>query len=220
MCHIDTLTIGKPILKFKNNIITNILGILGADDRAGVYACLELIESENCSVLFTNFEEKDGIGVKKFIDDYPYYFANTKLFIELDRHGNDNYVSYTYLPIEIKSFIEEHTGFVESYGSYSDIYDLSSYYNIPAVNLAIGFYNEHTIKESLNTQDLAHTIEKVKSILNHRVPSVSFYNANFESHFSPQEEIYDEFDVLDQICWEYNVNDDKRDRILAILLEE
>jgi len=37
---------------------------LGADDRAGVYAVLKLIEQRNCSVLFTTGEERVVLGQK------------------------------------------------------------------------------------------------------------------------------------------------------------
>ena len=33
---------------------------LGADDRAGVYAIMELVKKHKCDVLFTSFEERGG----------------------------------------------------------------------------------------------------------------------------------------------------------------
>ena len=75
VAHIDTVNDYVNEVSFNivdDNIISNKNGILGADDRAGVYACMQLMDS--CRVIFTNYEETGGQGVKKLCQDFPRLF--------------------------------------------------------------------------------------------------------------------------------------------------
>ena len=73
--HMDTVKRGKVKLIENNGIVTNAHGVLGADDRAGVFAILEI--ANKCIkggqplpyLLFTNYEECGGLGVKQFCKD-------------------------------------------------------------------------------------------------------------------------------------------------------
>ena len=177
VAHVDTVrTHNKILLEQNKDKIRNVLGILGADDRAGVYACYKLHKETNCAVLFTNYEETGGKGVKKFTYDYPKFFSNTRLFIELDRQGNNEFVNYTYLPEEIENIIKEVTIFKPDFGTYSDIYELSTFYRIPAINVSIGFYNEHTKQEYLCLTSLQNSIENVKNLLQYEIPYYPDYD--------------------------------------------
>ena len=174
--HVDTMRKGPIKLIEHWGVISNTKGILGADDRAGVFACFELHKRTGNAVLFTNFEESGGRGVKKFIKDFPNFFENTRLFLEIDRQGHDEYVSYTYLPKSISEIIETVTEFKEDFGTYSDIYDLSKYYKIPAINVAAGFYNEHTTREMLDINVLNKNIDLIEELLQYEIPLIPDYN--------------------------------------------
>lgn len=129
--------------------------VLGADDRAGVYAIKKILESvPECSVLFTNFEEAGGIGVKTFIKDHPMALLEHTLFIEIDRRGIDQFTHY--MP-DIDPNLEDIANtfnFNYEIGSYSDVSDLSKHYKIPHINLSAGYYNEHSAKEYLDYKTL------------------------------------------------------------------
>jgi len=182
VAHIDTVRPkGKLKLEQAKRIIRNKKGVLGADDRAGVYGVIELLR--RCkkqgisypSVLFTNHEEIGGVGVKVFIDDFikTLPFQNTHLFIEMDRCNANQYVYYSeYLPDEVKTYVESF-GFVESYGSYSDIADLTDIFSIPSVNLSIGYYEQHTKNERLHLDEMNLTISRVFAML--KKPIKEFY---------------------------------------------
>lgn len=173
VAHIDTVRakIHEPVmLSVQRNVIRNVKGILGADDRAGVYGILEVIKtcaSQNTplpSVLFTNYEEHGGRGVKKFIASKKFQSENIKLLVELDRKGCNEYVFYSLtLPKPIKDYIESF-GFKEERGSYSDISDLTAEYLIPSVNLSVGYYSQHTSNEKLHYDELLMTIDRVVDI--------------------------------------------------------
>jgi len=147
VAHLDTVRGTDKLHPYVvNSIMRNKGGVLGADDRAGVYSLYRLLEicAEDGvpfpSVLLTFGEECGGIGVKQFIADFNKPPADTTMFIELDRQGANEYVYYSgSLPAEIRSYVES-WGFVEAHGSYSDITDLTAAYHVPSVNLSGGYY--------------------------------------------------------------------------------
>ena len=154
VAHIDTVRTKKDKMNLvvENNVISNKSGILGADDRAGVYGLFKIYEALSGgqkipSLLFTNYEETGGLGAKSFTDAYD-KLEDVNLFIELDRKGTDEYVTYVDVSDEVEKYIESF-GYISSIGSYSDIADLTEHYLIPAVNISIGYYSQHTNKERL-----------------------------------------------------------------------
>jgi hypothetical protein len=169
VAHIDTVRMAKvPKLVIKNNIITNANpDPLGADDRAGVWGVLHILDL--CrerriappSILLTNGEETGGIGVKNFLDQPTKdWTKGLRLMIELDRKGANEWVDYLAVPRAVKDYVEDF-GFVEGYGSYSDIADLSRDTLIPGVNLSCGYYSQHTNLERLHVDELLMTCERV-----------------------------------------------------------
>lgn len=162
VAHIDTVRRTKDKLELiqENNIIRNKYGILGADDRAGVFGLLELSHL-NCNLLFTLGEETGGTGAKLASEELD--FKGVKLFIELDRKGCNEYVFYSHtLPKEIQKYVESY-GYIENYGTYSDI---AEFEEIPGINLSIGYYNQHTNKESLHLDEMFLTIKRVSEMIN------------------------------------------------------
>lgn len=190
VAHMDTVRDGysglgrKPYAKghdlpvgliLNRNIITNAHGVLGADDRAGVFGCLELVR--RCkkakvalpSVILTNGEESGGIGVSTFVESAIFTKKGgdktTKLFVEMDRQGSNEYVTYgSTLPLSVERYVESF-GFNEDHGSYSDIADLQEEYLIPAVNVSIGYYKQHTSNERLHLDEMYMSINRVFNML-------------------------------------------------------
>lgn len=157
-----------------NNILTNSNGVLGADDRAGVFGCLELVrrcKKEGLpmpSILLTNGEESGGIGVGVFVSTSAfekYDGGRTRLFVEMDRCNAVEWVTYgAQLPREVIDYVESF-GFKKGHGSYSDIADLQEEYQIPAVNLSIGYYLQHSDSERLHVDEMYMTINRVFAML-------------------------------------------------------
>lgn len=166
VAHIDTLPRKKVHLVEKRGIITNKNGLLGADDRAGIFAALEIhrLAPLDCKphILFTDYEETGGRGAKQAAQmPAP---KNINLLIELDRKGCAEYVTYTKQPLKICKYIESF-GFQQAYGSYSDIADIGPTWLIAAVNLSVGYYSQHTDQEFLVVDELEMTINRVSSML-------------------------------------------------------
>ena len=176
VAHLDTV-LSKPA-KVRYNKLTNILrgtAGLGADDRAGVFLIIKLIQAGyRPNVLFTTGEELGGLGALDFIKEHPKAPNKTNFIIELDRRNAVDAVFYDCGNQEFKSFILDY-GFKEAKGLFSDISFIAPAWNIAAVNLSIGYYNEHTLKEFLKLKDLENTYRKVCKILStHQIPFFSY----------------------------------------------
>jgi hypothetical protein len=156
---------------------------LGADDRAGVFSIIEIINSGlRPHIIFTTDEEKGCIGANA-LGRVPCPFKELKYIIQLDRRGANDCVFYDCFNPKFVDFIEDF-GFVEAWGTYSDISAICPAWQVCGVNLSVGYYNEHSYQETLNVGQLFHTIEKVKKILRLEEQPDFEYARVSRSHFS------------------------------------
>jgi len=164
VAHIDTVARPKVNLKVTSNVVKNTEGVLGADDRAGIYAALRVYTTAKIKphLLFTDLEEVGGVGAKEVCTSMKCP-AGVKLLIELDRKGCNEWVSYEPQHKKVKKYIERF-GFVEEYGSYSDIADIGPAWNIASVNLSVGYYHQHSTKETLHLDEMEMSIQRVLSM--------------------------------------------------------
>jgi len=154
--HIDTVrsATDEPVFlkKHNNTLIRNGSGILGADDRVGAYLMLSNLiygsKKVPVSYLFTTGEEIGCTGAKQFIKDIKDMPKKLQVFIELDRQGIYNYVCYHEPVKEIDEWLTGQ-GFHEEVGSCSDILHLCEAYQVPGVNIAVGYFQQHTKNEYL-----------------------------------------------------------------------
>ena len=139
---------------------------LGADDRAGIYAILTIInQGFRPSVVFTTDEEVGCIGATALIMDYPECpFPNLKAILQLDRRGKEDSVFYECDNVDFEKYISQF-GFSPNFGSFSDISTIAPKWGVAAVNLSVGYEDEHTCNERLYIKHLELTIERVKEIL-------------------------------------------------------
>ncbi len=167
IAHLDTVHRELPDVYYdkKKKVLWSPQGI-GGDDRCGVYAILKICETHKPYVLFTTDEETGGQGAKVFCD----FFKDTNLkeyinfMIEIDRRGRNQAVFYDCGNEEFKKYILSF-GFNEQYGTFTDISKIGPAFDIAAVNFSAGYYNEHTTTEHIKLDDLFHTINKIKEIL-------------------------------------------------------
>ena len=139
---------------------------LGADDRAGNYAIIDLLErGYRPSIILTDMEEKGGLGAEAVINRFPDCpFEDCRAIIQLDRQGKDDAVYYD---CDNKTFEKKITsyGFKTQWGTFSDISVIAPAWKIAAVNLSVGYYDEHRAIETLNLKQLESTIKKVERML-------------------------------------------------------
>ena len=190
VAHLDTVFEGTPdeiYFDSAQGVMWSPQG-LGADDRAGVFAILKIIRSGfKPHVIFTTGEEIGGKGAAQLVMDFPNMpFDEVKYFIELDRQGVNDCVFYNCANHEFIDYVEEF-GFLEAFGSFSDISILCPNWGIAGVNLSVGYTREHTYRETLNTAALQLTIDRVIKMLK---------NANNAEKFEYVYSKYSQYDYL------------------------
>lgn len=145
---------------------------LGADDRAGVYAIMSLIQRNTCDVLFTSFEEKGLLGAKKYIEDYP---DNPKyhMLIQLDTSGSDVAKFYKNTAQDFQDYILSF-GYRPGYGKGTDVKAIAPFWKVNAVNLSVGYYYAHKRNELLKIAHLEKAIYKVNKMLSQPIPNFKY----------------------------------------------
>ena len=139
---------------------------LGADDRAGIFAIIKILqEGLRPSVILTTGEEEGGVGACALTVTYPDCpIPGLKYMIQLDRRGTNDCVFYDCYCPEFVDYVESF-GFCERWGSFTDISFLMPEWDIVGVNLSVGYEDEHSLVEILNIGPLFDTIHKVKRML-------------------------------------------------------
>lgn len=177
VAHLDTVFKSPPhdiYYDKTKNVMWSPQG-LGADDRAGVFAILQLIDAGlRPSVLFTTGEEQMGVGANVLIRDFPKCpYSEIEYIIELDRQGEKDSVYYSCDNKHFERFINS-KGFVTEEGTFSDISIIAPAWKIAAVNLSIGYLNEHCHIETLNWLWLSQTINKIYNLLKWEGANLSY----------------------------------------------
>ena len=145
---------------------------IGGDDRCGVYALLKLAEcgpTHHPWLLFCCDEEVGGLGSRAFAMDYkagllPKELSKMKMLIELDRKGNNDAVYYHCANDDLENYMT-FLRWKTEFGTFTDICNIAPVLGVAAVNLSIGYYNQHTNGEYICISDMNSTIERVKQII-------------------------------------------------------
>lgn len=137
---------------------------LGADDRAGIFAIIQIIRKGlRPHIILTTDEEKGGFGaIAVAMDECP--FNDLRYIIQLDRRGADDCVFYDCDNQKFTEYVESF-GFTEAIGSFSDISTICPEWKVAGVNLSVGYRDEHSVSEVLFVGHLLNTIDKVVKML-------------------------------------------------------
>lgn len=141
---------------------------IGGDDRCGIWCIINILHTTDLrpTVVFCEDEEIGCVGSEKFmmsefIDD----LSEMKFLVEIDRRGSSDMVFYNDANEEFHKFVGEVTGYNERIGSCSDICNLSAGSGVSSVNLSSGYYDEHTVDESIVIEEMRNTKDKVILLL-------------------------------------------------------
>lgn len=188
VAHIDTVFNHIPslddfIYDNKKQILWHPKGS-GFDDRAGIYAILQILDAGlRPNIIFTDMEEKGGIGAQALATRFPQIPFFCKCLIQLDRANEQDMVFYDCDNREFTQYIGQFK-FKENFGSFSDISILAPQWGIAAVNLSIGYVDEHTSNERLYCSWCDKTIEKVKRILEKHYSMPKFEYIPFQYNYN------------------------------------
>lgn len=168
IAHLDRHPIHRESVKdilIENNRWTSPQGICG-DDRCGVWMMMNLIKECKVSVLFCEDEELECAGAKKLVKtDLLSQLSKHFFLIELDRAGATDAVFYTCHNQGFIDWILQETGYTHCTGTYSDISEIMPATNLAGVNLSCGYYEEHSSNEYILYDEMMHTLEVVKTLI-------------------------------------------------------
>lgn len=176
VAHMDTVFPHPPQEIFydtSQNVVWSPQG-LGADDRAGIYAILQIIKTGlRPHIIFTTDEEKGGKG-SLVLSSQPCPFKDLRYIIQLDRQGNSDCVFYD---CDNPAFTEYicNFGFVEAYGTFTDISNFCPDWKIAGVNLSVGYRDEHSRQEVLFVNGLNATIQRVIKMLSVQPDEIPYF---------------------------------------------
>lgn len=163
VAHIDTVFPHPPKRVYLSHGVLWSRNGLGADDRAGIFGILKILEwGFRPHVLFTNYEEFGGLGARVAAKFLP--VPNVHLVLGLDRRGRNQACVYSCDSPELNAFLRLH-GFEIVRGIFSDIAILCPIWEIAGANLSVGFYRNHSPFEYFKLSDLFATLHKVRKIL-------------------------------------------------------
>lgn len=180
VAHMDTVFSFPPGVLYyddEKDILFNKKSGIGADDRSGIYAILEILKKYRPHVLFTDEEEIGGIGAEKAV--FSIKRPNVKYIIEFDRKGSNDCVFYNCANQKFQDYVESF-GFVTNTGSFSDISILAPEWDIAAVNLSCGYYFPHSKNEYMVPSELRYNIERVETMIED-YDKVEYFN--YQSRF-------------------------------------
>lgn len=199
VAHLDTV-FSKPPTKIyydrKAHIIWSPQG-LGADDRAGIFSIIQiLLRGYKPYILFTTEEETGGIGANAFIHYFQKCPFDLKYIIELDRQGDLDCVFYNCMNEDFQNYVESFN-FISDWGTFTDISIICPQWKIAGVNLSVGYENEHSVIETLNTNSMWQTINKVCKMLDdidnspyfEYIEDFNFENYYLQNYYFPKEEV-------------------------------
>lgn len=202
LAHLDTVdekrTKYEMIYDPKKEIIASLYS-LGFDDKAGLVAILKILEAGyRPSVVCCTGEEIGCVGAEQLVRDYPDcpFAEKPKYLIQLDRRGLTDCVFYDCDNTDFIKYIESFGYFKEAFGSFTDICTIAPSWGMSAVNLSIGYYNEHSRDEYLDVRGWLTSIEQTQIILDdaQKAPFFKYEEKYVDRKYSSVLGAYDYFD--------------------------
>lgn len=167
---------------------------LGADDSAGIYAALRMIDAGvKTTFIFHRDEEIGGRGSSWLAKNYADWLRTFDHCIALDRRGTQDVITrQAWSRCCSNDFATALCDALSMGHKPSDegiFTDSANYIGIipECTNISVGYYNEHTANETLDTRYLEALIEKLISIDYSILPVVAWKD---DFAFNPYEGTY------------------------------
>lgn len=188
-CHTDTMhrNVGRQQLARKGSVLyladQQRGDVLGADDGAGVYIALRMIEAKIPALyVFHRAEEKGGLGSDFISRCRPKLLAGIQRAIAFDRRGQQDIITHQMMgrccsdefAYELSAQLD--MGHLPCpYGTFTDTANYTQ--QVPeCTNIAVGYMLEHTHRESLDTDYLLELTEQVLKVDWNALPTLRDVN--------------------------------------------
>lgn len=173
-CHTDTVDHEEGFREIHFDVDTNIMyaknpEILGADDGAGVFIMLNMIQHNVPGrYVFHRSEERGALGANWIVENTPALLSKMRFAVAFDRMGTGDIINDMITGITCSDdFVEtlnEQLG--STYQKQVGIFTDTAFYinHIPnCTNISVGYYDQHTNHESLDVEYLMWLTEHVST---------------------------------------------------------
>lgn len=167
---------------------------LGADDKNGIFICLECLKKyDTVKVAFFKEEETGCIGSSNACMPF---FSDVRFVLQPDRKGNSDLItSIGYSELCSEGFIEaveaEKWGYNEKNGLITDVLILKENgLEVSCVNLSCGYYNAHSGEEITVKKDLMKCLSFVEHIIEN-CTGIYPHTDRFDDRYECEKEIHD-----------------------------
>lgn len=166
-CHMDQVQKGPPgrILVEKGKELTIIRGEkdgLGADDKNGIWICLNLLSRWHCGFIFSTAEESISKDVEHVLRANEALLRRIPYALVFDRRGKGDIIGsengYCTKGFEERVAREgEAFGYRPTSGVFSDADSLCRH--MECVNLSVGYHDAHSTREHTVYQELVNALK-------------------------------------------------------------
>lgn len=174
-CHMDQVQKGPPgrIIVEKGKQLTVIRGEkdgLGADDKNGIWICLNLLTRWDCSFIFSTAEEVIAHEVDHVLKANESVLSRIPYALVFDRRGKGDIIGVDndYCTLEFQERVAsagKAFGYHPTTGVFSDADSLSNH--MECVNLSVGYHDAHSTKEYTIYQELVNALMFGDHLLNY-----------------------------------------------------
>jgi len=170
--HMDTVQGAADVLAIKDIQFSREMivgkGVIGGDDKCGIYIMLELLRKrkKDFNFVFSVEEETGGVGIRSFMDVVD--LTHMTYGLVLDRWGSSD-ILCSGNEYGTQSFEDALTkvgkdfNYVPAIGVFCDADYISD--DISCANISVGYYKHHTKEEFVIIEDLKRAVEFVDAVL-------------------------------------------------------
>ena len=212
--HMDTVQdevdeFGAKFAKIYDDKIIRSYGVLGGDDKCGIYICMELLRNfPDLNFCFCVQEENGMVGSKLVAEENAEKLKNISYGLIFDRRGNSDIICYQndYGTKDFENEIEKigvFWGYKAERGMSSDCNTFKKFFS--CCNLSCGYYNPHSKNEYVVIKDLEEALKFGADILYNITDSFEPYVPTYKKttypsnyyHKTRKSYGYNDFDNID-----------------------
>lgn len=148
---------------------------IGGDDKAGVFVCLELLDTFDAIKAVFVVGEEYGMYGSRSVD--PEFFSNVGYALQFDAPYVD-WLSFTCSGVQLfdpngqffktcEPIFEKHWGYKPklSRHPYTDVRALKQRFDFSCINFSVGYHNMHSVKEFVNIEECFNALELAKELI-------------------------------------------------------
>lgn len=161
-CHMDQVQEGPPgEIKSDGRRFWGTRNGLGADDKNGIWVCLNLLTKWDCGFIFSVCEESMQAKVEHVLTAFESVLSHIPYALVFDRRDGGDIIGVEngYCTRNFQNRVAregEAFGYKPTMGVYSDADSISEH--MECVNLSVGYHEAHTAREYTVVKELVNAL--------------------------------------------------------------